>query len=62
VWTASHETSLALVGNQPRRQTPGMALYHIPDNKTPRTNLNQSEDTQVRFLYFARYREHEPRP
>jgi len=37
-------------------------LYHIPDNKTPHTNLNQSEDTQVRFLYFARYREHEPRP
>ncbi len=62
MWTASHGTSLTLVGNQPRRQTPGMALYHIPDNKTPRTNRNQSEDTQVRFLYFARYREHEPRP
>jgi mannose-6-phosphate isomerase-like protein (cupin superfamily) len=62
VWTALDGTSLAFVGNQLRRQTPGMALYHIPDNKTPHTNINQSEDTQIRFLYFARYRGHEVRP
>jgi mannose-6-phosphate isomerase-like protein (cupin superfamily) len=62
VWTALDGTSLAFVGNQLRRQTPGMALYHVPDNQTPHTNINQSEDTQVRFLYFARYRAHEPRP
>ena len=62
VWTALDGTSLAFVGNQLRRQTPGMALYHIPDNKTPHTNINQNEDIQVRFLYFARYRPHEPRP
>jgi hypothetical protein len=61
VWTALDGTSLALVGNQLRQQTPGMALYHIPDNKTPHTNINQSEDSQARFLYFARYREHELR-
>ncbi len=62
VWTALDGTSLAFVGNQLRRQTPGMALYHIPDNETPHTNINQSEDTQMRFLYFARYRAHELRP
>lgn len=61
VWTALDGTSLALVGNQLRRQTPGMAYLHIPDNKTPHTNINSSEDSQDKFLYFARYRSHEPR-
>jgi mannose-6-phosphate isomerase-like protein (cupin superfamily) len=62
VWTALDGTSLAFVGNQLRRQTPGMSFYHIPDNKTPHTNINQDQDTQVRFLYFARYHPHQPRP
>jgi mannose-6-phosphate isomerase-like protein (cupin superfamily) len=61
VWTALDGTSLALVGNQLRRQTPGMAYLHIPDNKTPHTNLNSSEDSPDKFLYFARYRSHEAR-
>jgi mannose-6-phosphate isomerase-like protein (cupin superfamily) len=61
VWTALDGTSLALVGNQLRRQTPGMAYLHITDNKTPHTNINSSEDSQDRFLYFARYRSHEAR-
>jgi len=61
VWTALDGTSLALVGNQLRRQTPGMAYLHIPDNQTPHTNINSSEDSQDRFLYFARYRSHEAR-
>lgn len=62
VWTALDGTSLAFVSNQLRRQTPGMSFYHIPDNKTPHTNINQNEDSQVRFLYFARYHPHQPRP
>lgn len=62
VWTALDGTSLAFVSNQLRRQTPGMAFYHIPDNKTPHTNINQNEDSQVKFLYFGRYHPHEPRP
>jgi mannose-6-phosphate isomerase-like protein (cupin superfamily) len=62
VWTALDGTSLACVANTLRKQTPGMAFYHIPDNKTPHTNINQNEDAQVRFLYFARYHPHEPRP
>jgi hypothetical protein len=61
VWTALDGTSLALVGNQLRRQTPGMAYLHIPDNENPHTNINSSEDSQDRFLYFARYRSHETR-
>lgn len=61
VWTALDGTSLAMVGNQLRRQPPGMAYLHIPDNKTPHTNINSSEDSQDKFLYFARYRAHEPR-
>ncbi len=59
VWTALDGTSLAMVGNQLRRQIPGMAYLHIPDNQTPHTNINNSEDSQARFLYFARYRSHE---
>jgi|ERR1043166_467685 mannose-6-phosphate isomerase-like protein (cupin superfamily) len=62
IWTALDGTSLAFVGNQLRRQTPGMSFYHIPDNKTPHTNINQNENDQVRFLYIARYHPHEPRP
>lgn len=61
IWSALDGTSLAFVGNQLRKQTPGMAFYHIPDNKTPHTNINQNEDSQVRFLYFARYHPHETR-
>jgi mannose-6-phosphate isomerase-like protein (cupin superfamily) len=62
VWTALDGTSLAFVSNQLRRQTPGMSFYHIPDNKTPHTNINQNEDSQVRFLYIGRYHPHPPRP
>ena len=61
VWTALYGTSLAFVSNALRRQTPGMAFYHVPDNLTPHTNINQNEDSQVKFLYFARYHPHETR-
>lgn len=61
VWTSLYGTSLAMVGNQLRRQTPGMAYLHIPDNQSPHTNINTNQDSQVKFLYFARYLPHEPR-
>jgi mannose-6-phosphate isomerase-like protein (cupin superfamily) len=61
VWTALDGTSLALVGNELRRQPPGMAYLHVPDNKTPHTNINSSDTDQDKFLYFARYRSHELR-
>ncbi|MEO6911962.1 MAG: cupin domain-containing protein [Edaphobacter sp.] len=62
VWTALDGTSLAFVGNQLRRQTPGMAFYHIPNNKTPHSNVNYNYDSQVKFFYFAFYHPHQPRP
>jgi mannose-6-phosphate isomerase-like protein (cupin superfamily) len=61
VWTALYGTSLAFVSNALRKQTPGMAFYHVPDNLTPHTNVNQNEDSQVKFLYFGRYHPHEAR-
>jgi mannose-6-phosphate isomerase-like protein (cupin superfamily) len=61
VWSALDGASLAFVGNQLFRQTPGMAFYHIPDDKTPHTNLNPSQDSQARFFYFARYHAHDDR-
>jgi mannose-6-phosphate isomerase-like protein (cupin superfamily) len=61
VWTALYGTSLAFVSNALRKQTPGMAFYHVPDNLTPHTNVNQNEDSQVKFLYFGRYHPHETR-
>ena len=61
VWTALDGTSLAFVSNELRRQMPGTSFYHIPDNKTPHCNINQNEDAQVSFLYFARYHPHEAR-
>ncbi len=61
VWTSLEGTSLAWVGNQLRRQSPGMAYMHIPDNLTPHANINPSEDSQVKFLYFAYYKPHEVR-
>jgi hypothetical protein len=60
VRTALDGTSLALVGNELRRQTPGMAYLH-PDNKTPHSNINSSDTGQDKFLYFARYRSYELR-
>jgi len=61
VWTALEGTSIAFVSNELRRQPPGMSFYHIPDNKTPHCNINQNEDEEVSFLYFARYHPHETR-
>ena len=62
VWTALYGNTLAMVGNQLREQTPGMALYHPPDNLTPHTNINPSSANQAKLLYFARYRAHPTRP
>jgi mannose-6-phosphate isomerase-like protein (cupin superfamily) len=61
VWTALQGTSIAFVSNELRRQPPGMSFYHIPDNKTPHCSINQNEDHEVSFLYFARYHPHETR-
>jgi mannose-6-phosphate isomerase-like protein (cupin superfamily) len=61
VWTALEGTSLAFLGTQLRRQGPGVAYMHPPDNLTPHSNINYLEQGQVKFLYFAQYHPHPPR-
>jgi mannose-6-phosphate isomerase-like protein (cupin superfamily) len=62
IWSSLEGTSLAMVGPFLRRQAPGMAYLHPPDNLAPHTNINYSEDGEVKFLYIARYHPHSPRP
>jgi mannose-6-phosphate isomerase-like protein (cupin superfamily) len=61
VWAGLEGTSLALVGPFLRRQGPGVAYLHPPDNLAPHSNINYSEEDQVKFFYFARYHPHEAR-
>lgn len=61
IWSALDGTSVAFISNQLRKQPPGVAYLHIPDNRTPHSNINPMEEGQVRFLYVARYHPHETR-
>jgi mannose-6-phosphate isomerase-like protein (cupin superfamily) len=58
VWTGLEGTSIAFIGTQLFKQGPGVAYIHPPDHETPHTNINYSEEEQVKFLYFARYHPH----
>jgi mannose-6-phosphate isomerase-like protein (cupin superfamily) len=53
VWTSLSGTSIAFIGPFLRRQVPGMAYEHPPDNLAPTANVNYSESEQVKFLYFV---------
>ncbi len=57
VWAAIEGTSLAWMGTELRVQHPGMAFMLRPDGLTLHTNVNYG-DSQVKFLYFARSKEH----
>lgn len=61
VWTDLYGTGIAFISNALFKQTPGMAFYHVPDNLTPHSTINPNPDSQVKFLYFARYQPHEDR-
>jgi mannose-6-phosphate isomerase-like protein (cupin superfamily) len=61
VWTGLEGTSIAFIGTQLFKQGPGVAYIHPPDHQTPHTNINYSEEEQVKFLYFARYHPHTDR-
>lgn len=50
LWMELSGTSIAFIGPYLRRQTPGMAYEHPPDNLAPTSNVNYSEDSQVKFL------------
>jgi hypothetical protein len=53
LWMELSGTSIAFIGPYLRRQPPGMAYEHPPDNLAPTSNVNYSEDSQVKFLLVA---------
>lgn len=53
LWMELSGTSIAFIGPYLRRQKPGMAYEHPPDNLAPTSNVNYSEDSQVKFLFVA---------
>ena len=60
IWTVINGENIAFLGKQIRRQLPGMAYMIPPDNKTPHANFNITEKP-IKFFYFARFRDSEPR-
>jgi mannose-6-phosphate isomerase-like protein (cupin superfamily) len=50
LWLELSGTSIAFIGPYLRRQKPGMAYEHPPDNLAPTSNVNYSEDSQVKLL------------
>jgi mannose-6-phosphate isomerase-like protein (cupin superfamily) len=53
LWMELSGTSIAFIGPYLRRQTPGMAYEHPPDNLAPTSSVNYSEDSQVKFLLVS---------
>ena len=50
LWMEISGTSIAFIGPYLRRQTPGVAYEHPPDNLAPTANVNYSEDSQIKLL------------
>jgi mannose-6-phosphate isomerase-like protein (cupin superfamily) len=53
LWMELSGKSIVFIGPYLRRQTSGMAYEHPPDNLAPTSNVNYSEDSQVKFLLVA---------
>ena len=53
LWMELSGTSIAFIGPYLRRQPPGMAYEHPPDNLAPTSNVNYSEDSQIKLLLVA---------
>lgn len=60
VWTMYKGETLAFIGRQIRKQSAGIGYMIPPDGRTTHSNINGTE-TQGKFFYFARYRDHEVR-
>ena len=60
ICTVIHGVNIAFLGKQIRRQLPGMAYMIPPDGNTPHSNIKTTEE-ELKFFYFARYRDHEVR-
>lgn len=50
LWMELSGTSIAFIGPYLRRQTPGIAYEHPPDNLAPTANVNYFEDHQIKLL------------
>ncbi|MGC2403614.1 MAG: cupin domain-containing protein [Acidobacteriaceae bacterium] len=53
LWMELSGTSIAFIGPYLRRQTPGIGYEHPPDNLAPTSNVNYSEDSQVKLLLVS---------
>lgn len=53
LWMELSGTSIAFIGPYLRRQKPGTAYEHPPDNLAPTSNINYSEDGQIKLLLVA---------
>ena len=53
VWTAVEGETIAFLGKQIRRQTPGTAYLVPPDGKIVHANINESAET-VKFFYYLK--------
>jgi mannose-6-phosphate isomerase-like protein (cupin superfamily) len=53
LWMELSGTSIAFIGPYLRRQPPGIAYEHPPDNLAPTSNVNYSEDSQVKLLLVS---------
>jgi len=60
VWTVVDGTNLMFLGKEIRWQYPGTAYKIPPTGYTPHSNINPTEEPTL-FLYFSRFRDHEPR-
>ncbi len=53
LWMELSGTSIAFIGPYLRRQTPGVAYEHPPDNLAPTSNVNYSEDHPIKLLLVS---------
>ena len=60
VWVLISGDGYVLLGKHIRTLTPGTAYLIPPNDKVPHANFNVS-DAPIKFFYFARFQDHEPR-
>ena len=60
-WAVITGNNILFLGKEIRRQGTGTAYMIPPDDSTPHSNINVTDDEELKFFYFARYRDHEVR-
>jgi len=61
VWDESRGKQYRFHRQQASKAGPGVAYLHPLDIHMPHCNINDSEEAQDKFFYFARYHNREPR-